>query len=120
MTRKLRIYLDTSVFSAFYDERTPERQRLTQEFWAKLSEYEKLRSQLTLDELARVSDSALRERLLELAQGVHVLAITLEPPALSAAQHAVVGELCQCEAWTAALRDLGATGGVALCSIWRD
>ncbi len=40
--RKLRLYLDTSVFSACYDERTPERQRLTQEFWMKLGDYEVL------------------------------------------------------------------------------
>lgn len=72
----LRLYLDTSVFSALYDARTPERQRLTQEFWAKLPDYEPLCSQLTLDELGRVSDAALRERLVELARGFHIVVIT--------------------------------------------
>lgn len=75
MTRKLHIYLDTSVFSAYYDERTPERQRLTREFWEKLKGYEMLCSQLVLDELERVGDPVLRGKLRELAQGCHVLAI---------------------------------------------
>jgi predicted nucleic acid-binding protein len=75
MTRKLRLYLDTSVFSALYDERAPERQRLTQEFWAKLPDYEKLCSQLTLEELRRVRDPSLRERLLNLTASFQVLPI---------------------------------------------
>ncbi|MEM4382222.1 MAG: PIN domain-containing protein [Candidatus Caldarchaeum sp.] len=75
MTRKLRIYLDTSVFSALHDERAPERQRLTQEFWAKLKEHEALCSQLVLDELGRVGDPVLRGKLLDLAHGCQVLAI---------------------------------------------
>ncbi len=33
---KSRIYLDTSVPSAYFDERTPERQQLTREFWSKI------------------------------------------------------------------------------------
>lgn len=75
MTRKLRLYLDTSVFSAFYDERTPERQRLTQQFWDSLKEYEVLCSQLVLHELGRVSDLALREKLLGLTSECSVLSV---------------------------------------------
>ena len=75
MTRKLRLYLDTSVFSALYDERAPERQRLTHEFWGKLPAYEALCSQLTLGELGRVGDPSLRERLLQLTASFHVLPI---------------------------------------------
>jgi hypothetical protein len=33
---KLRIYLDTSVFSARFDERAAERQAETEEFWKRL------------------------------------------------------------------------------------
>ncbi|MCS7198630.1 MAG: type II toxin-antitoxin system VapC family toxin [Candidatus Bipolaricaulota bacterium] len=75
MTRKLRIYLDTSVFSAFYDERNPERQSLTQQFWNSLNQYEVLCSQLVLDELGRVGDPIRRERLIRLAQGCQVLTV---------------------------------------------
>jgi predicted nucleic acid-binding protein len=28
-----RVYLDTSVISALFDERAPERQRMTENFW---------------------------------------------------------------------------------------
>jgi predicted nucleic acid-binding protein len=34
--QRLRVYLDTSVFSAYIDERTPERRQLTVEFWLRL------------------------------------------------------------------------------------
>ncbi|MBI3741136.1 MAG: hypothetical protein HY257_05205 [Chloroflexi bacterium] len=30
---KMRVYLDTSVFSVFYDQRAPERMQATKEFW---------------------------------------------------------------------------------------
>ncbi len=75
MARKLRLYLDTSVFSALYDERTPERQHLTQQFWTKLQDYEPLCSQLVLEELARIRDASLREKLLQVAQGIPVLPV---------------------------------------------
>ncbi len=75
MTRKLRLYLDTSVFSAFYDERAPERQRLTRQFWDGLREYEVLCSYLVLEELGRVGDSTLREKLIELTQECQVLPV---------------------------------------------
>lgn len=29
----MRVYLDTSVFSVFYDQRAPERMQATKEFW---------------------------------------------------------------------------------------
>jgi hypothetical protein len=36
---KLRVYLDTSVISAYYDIRAPERQAVTHEFWAQLKDF---------------------------------------------------------------------------------
>ena len=44
----LRVYLDTSVFSARFDERAPERMRLTEEFFARLREFEPATSSLAL------------------------------------------------------------------------
>ena len=75
MARRLCLYLDTSVFSALYDERAPERQRLTQQFWPKLADYEQLSSQLTLDELVRVADSSRKEQLLALVQQCQIVAM---------------------------------------------
>jgi len=41
----MKLYLDTSVFSAYYDERTPERMKMTRDFWPILEKYEKLCSE---------------------------------------------------------------------------
>ena len=35
---KTKIYLDTSVISALFDERTPERLAMTSDFWSKLDD----------------------------------------------------------------------------------
>ena len=59
---KLRIYLDTSVFCALYDERVPERQSETQEFWKRLDQFEISISDLTGQELSQTPDPALREK----------------------------------------------------------
>jgi len=37
---KNKIYLDTSVISALFDERTPERLSMTSALWLKLNDYE--------------------------------------------------------------------------------
>lgn len=75
MAHQLRLYLDTSVFSAYYDGRAPERQRLTQEFWTKLAECDALCSQLTLDELSKVADETQRAQLLTLTRVCQVRSV---------------------------------------------
>ena len=47
----MRLYFDASVFSAYYDERTPERLHTTREFWNTLQPHELICSTLTTDEL---------------------------------------------------------------------
>jgi len=73
----MKLYLDTSVFSAYYDERTPERMRMTRDFWRVLERHEKLCSDLTIEELGQAR-SGLREKLLGLAQGFTVINLTDE------------------------------------------
>ncbi len=34
---KLKVYLDTSVFSAYFDDRAPDRRAQTVEFWERIS-----------------------------------------------------------------------------------
>jgi len=58
----MKLYLDTSVFSAYYDERTPERMQMTRDFWLVLEGHEKLCSDLTIEELGQ-AHSNLREKL---------------------------------------------------------
>ena len=73
----MKLYLDTSVFSAYYDERTPERMKMTRDFWPILEKYEKLCSELTIEELGQ-AHSSLRERLLALTRNFAVLKVTEE------------------------------------------
>ena len=53
---KTRVYLDTSVISALFDERTPERLAMTSVFWSKLSGYEVFISELVLEEIERANE----------------------------------------------------------------
>jgi len=80
---KLRVYLDTSVFSAYHDGRMLERQRETQEFWPRLEEFLVSTSELARQELAQASDTALRPKLLQLLGHVTVHPITEEMTALA-------------------------------------
>lgn len=73
----MKLYLDTSVFSAYYDERTPERMQMTRDFWLVLEGHEKLCSELTIEELGQ-AHSNLREKLLTLTQNFMVFDITDE------------------------------------------
>lgn len=47
---KNKVYLDTSVISALFDDRTPERLSMTFALWSKLSDYEVFISELVLEE----------------------------------------------------------------------
>lgn len=75
---KTRIYLDTSVLSALLDERMPDRQALTKEFWAQRNQFELTGSDLVRSELARVSDPVHRERLIKLLDELTIQSITFE------------------------------------------
>jgi len=48
----MKVYLDTSVISALFDERTPERQNLTKAAWDILDNYDVCVSELVVDELS--------------------------------------------------------------------
>ncbi|GAH93025.1 unnamed protein product [marine sediment metagenome] len=71
----MKLYLDTSVFSAYYDGRTPERMQMTRNFWQILDQHKKLCSELTVEELNRAR-SNLRQKLVELTENFTILAIT--------------------------------------------
>ena len=63
---KLRVYLDTSIFSAYYDDRLPERQSITKEFWERMSDFEVSTSEIARQELSQTYDESLRINLLSL------------------------------------------------------
>ncbi|MBI5167484.1 MAG: PIN domain-containing protein, partial [candidate division NC10 bacterium] len=76
--RRETIYLDTSVVGAYFDERMPERQALTREFWKKLKEFDIFISELVLDELRRIRDKKLQRVVLNLVKGFEKLDSTPE------------------------------------------
>jgi len=75
---KLRIYLDTSIFSAYYDNRASDRRLQTEEFWARIAAFEASTSELTREELERTPDPERRTKLLKLLEGLTLYPITTE------------------------------------------
>jgi len=70
MTQK--IYLDTSVISALFDQRTPERMAMTRAAWEKFADCNVFLSSTVLDELQSASQP-LREKMLDAVSGMHCL-----------------------------------------------
>jgi predicted nucleic acid-binding protein len=75
---KVRLYLDTSVFSAYCDSRAPDRQSITQEFWAGLADFDVTTSDLAVQELDATADPSLQTRFRELLANVTVHPVTDE------------------------------------------
>ncbi len=72
---KSRVYLDTSVVSAFFDDRTPERKALTQAAWERFGEHDIVLSGLVIEELEGASPP-LREKMLAAVSGFTVLPVS--------------------------------------------
>jgi len=74
-----QVYLDTTVPSAYLDNRAPERQRLTQEFWHdRLPAYEGVISGLVMAEIHGTPDEARRNELERLVKDCKVVEFTEE------------------------------------------
>jgi len=79
-----RVYLDTTVPSAYIDARAPDRQRLTIEFWQdRLPGYEPVISALVVAETRETADVEKRRRLELLVETFPVLPATLEAESLA-------------------------------------
>jgi len=71
----MKIYLDTSVISALFDDRNPERKALTEEFFAEIRLYETYISELTIAEIERTPDRTLRDKMKQVIKGFSILEI---------------------------------------------
>ena len=69
-----KVYLDTSVISALFDERTPERMAQTSQMWTLLDDYEVCISSLVELELSNTTKPFM-SRLLEAVENFTVLEI---------------------------------------------
>ena len=79
------LYLDTTVPSAYLDERTPDRQRLTQAFWAvRLPSFTAVISDIIIQEIRDTPDITRRTAMENLVQGMQVLTVTDEVLTLAA------------------------------------
>lgn len=75
---KPKIYLDTSVISAYFDQRAPDRQRLTSAFWQGIHEYEVLISTVTLKEIGNTTSILLKKKMVDLVTEYEILEINDE------------------------------------------
>ncbi len=80
---RLRLYLDTSVVSAYVDERLPERRQATIDFWTRLGEYDVSISELTAAELRATGQGNVHKQMAELIKPFEVLRIGEEARALA-------------------------------------
>ena len=67
--KKESLYLETSVISAYFDERDPNRLEFTRVLWKKLHNYVVTVSKIVLSELAAIGDDDLRSKALGLTKG---------------------------------------------------
>lgn len=72
--KKETLYLDTSVPSAYYDNRAEERQEATIRFWVEvLPHYQVCISTTTIEELEATKDEGLRRNFERLVKGFNIL-----------------------------------------------
>ncbi len=69
----MKVYLDTSVLSALFDVRNPERKELTKEFFSNIRDYEVYISNLTRIEIDKTPDNELREKMQKEISEIEVL-----------------------------------------------
>ena len=72
---KDKVYLDTSVISALFDQRTPERMLMTESVWSRLKDFEVYLSDRVIEELKKATE-ALQERLLAAVEDFEVLPVS--------------------------------------------
>ena len=76
MKRKLKVYLDTSVISALFDERNPERKSLTESFFEQIESFDPFVSEITTAEIERTPDLTLRSKMNEVVLQFQALPLT--------------------------------------------
>jgi len=78
MKRKIRVYLDTSVISALFDEKNPERKSLSDAFFKEIKNFKTYISEITVAEIERTPDLELRNRMREMISQFSLLSISDE------------------------------------------
>lgn len=116
--QRLIVYLDTSVISAYFDERAPDRCNLTRRFWAeRLPEFSPLISDLVLAEIRETRDEQRRKEMLRLAEPMAVAPRT-EDAAKLAAEYVRRGVVSPADFNDALHLALATTNGIGFLLSW--
>ena len=76
MKKKLKAYLDTSVISSLFDDKNPERKSLTEAFFKEIEDFDAFISEITVAEIERTTETALRSKMKEVVSQFSVLPLT--------------------------------------------
>jgi len=78
MTKIIKIYLDTSVISALFDDRNPERQELTNVFFEKIEVFDVFISEIVLAEIEGIKTEELKKKVRKRVINYKILKINEE------------------------------------------
>jgi len=76
--KKISVYLDTSVISALFDERNPERQDLTKKFFEQKETFDAYISEVVLAEIDNIRETQLKDKLRNAALPFKILSVDEE------------------------------------------
>ena len=77
MNKSKKIYIDTSVISSIFDQRTPERMSLTKKMWENIDDYEVYISNIVIDEL-KAAPEEKRKKFMDVISDFEILEVTDE------------------------------------------
>ena len=105
MKGKIKLYLDTSVISALFDERNPERKSLTESFFKETGDYEVFVSEITITEIERTPEPVIQIKMRKAIFPFSVLVLTEEVEHLAAEyiRHMAIPEGCPEDAYHIAM-----------------
>ncbi|MFQ6091971.1 MAG: hypothetical protein ACE5OR_04710 [bacterium] len=69
----MKVYLDTSVPNAYFDDKNPARKETTIEFCTKLEQYQIFISDVVIEEIKAIGNEKLREKLPNIVKGFECL-----------------------------------------------
>ncbi|HQE50553.1 MAG TPA: type II toxin-antitoxin system VapC family toxin [Fervidobacterium sp.] len=104
----MKMYLDTSVISALFDDRNPERQALTEEFFSRIDIYDVYISELTIAEIESTPDQSLKNKMKQIIKDFSVLEIneSVEELAKECVNYGAIPESYQEDAYHIAVATL--------------
>ncbi|OIN97674.1 hypothetical protein AUJ66_02505 [Candidatus Desantisbacteria bacterium CG1_02_38_46] len=73
MPQKLKVYLDTSVPNAYFDQKDKTRKQITRDFWLKIRRSQIFISDLVIKEISATNNKKLRNKLLRLVKEFKIL-----------------------------------------------